>query len=128
MTDRGGPNRGRYGNFNEDREEGGGFNRENRHFGGEGRGGRDGGNYNRDDRYNNYGQRGGNHQRGGGGSGGERGAGAGYDNDRRNVTETLSNLSLEGKDFWNFHFMVNCAQVALEEVFDSCLHCLQNQD
>lgn len=108
-NDRGGPNRGRYGNFNEERGgEDEGYNRNNRYYGD-----RDGGNnYNRGggggggpgnpsggDRYNNY-NRGG-HQRGGGnaGAGGSgAGGGGGVDSDRRNVTEKISNLSIEERD------------------------------
>lgn len=84
----GGGNRGRYGNFSDDnnREEGG-FSGGRQNYGH-----RDGNYGNREERgYNNYGNRG---NRGAGGGGG--GAGGGYEQERR-TSESMSSLSLEGK-------------------------------
>lgn len=86
LLDRGGGNRGRYGNFNDDQG------REDSYSGG-GRpayghqNSRDGGNYgNREGRFNNY----------DGNRGGNRSGGAGYEPERR-TSESMSSLSLEGK-------------------------------
>ena len=90
ILDRGGGNRGRYGNFNDgDRDEG--FSGGRQHYGQNREGG---GNYgNREERgFNNYGGNRGSHNRGGGGAHG----GAGYDQERR-TSESMSQLSLEGE-------------------------------
>lgn len=85
--DRGGGNRGRYGNFGDDN------NREDGFSGGRQNYGQRDNNYgNREDRYNNYGNRG-SHSRGGAGGGG---GGSGYEQERR-TSESMSQLSLEGK-------------------------------
>lgn len=86
MVDRGGGNRGRYGNFNDDqgREEGG-YSGGRQAYGHQNS--REGNYGNREERgYNNY----------GGNRGGNRGGGAGYDTERR-TSESMSSLSLEGK-------------------------------
>lgn len=85
--DRGGGNRGRYGNFSDDNNRDEGFSGGRQNYGQQ----RDGNNYgNREERYNNYGNRG-SHNRGGGG-------GSGYEQERR-TSESMSQLSLEGKSF-----------------------------
>lgn len=87
ISDRGGGNRGRYGNFGSDdgnnRDEGGWSGGGRQSYGQN----REGGNFgNRDERYNNY---------GGNRGGSTRGAGGGYEQERR-TSESMSQLSLEG--------------------------------
>ena len=101
ILDRGGGNRGRYGNFGEDNNRDDGYSGGGRqNYGHQNRDNQYG---NREDRpYNNYGNRGGN--RGGGGGGGGGGGSGGYEQERR-TSESMSSLSLEGEWLWLFGYL-----------------------
>lgn len=94
-ADRGGGNRGRYGNFNDDQNRDEGFSGGRQNYGQQNR---DGNGYgNREERgFNNYGGNRGSHSRGGGGNGGGAG-GSNFEPRERQTSESMSQLSLEGK-------------------------------
>lgn len=87
FADRGGGNRGRYGNFNDDQSREEGFSGGRQNYGRDQN--REGHFGHREERFNSYGGSRGSHNRGGGA------AGSGFEQERR-TSESMSQLSLEG--------------------------------